>query len=177
MHDVEAIFATDSEGGMGLNGRMPWPKLTHDLQNFRMRTAGQILVMGSKTWLSKDMRNPLPDRISAVWTQQTPEQFPLPEGVIRLTGHPLSCIKLIRAAKHWSKIMVVGGAETLKAWMPFCDTVHHTDIWKSYQCDTVYRTSEWRGDFTPVMGAMMFNGAPIDYKITSWRRVQNYDKY
>lgn len=171
-----AIFATDQQGGMGLEGRMPWPRLTKDLQLFQSRTFDNIIIMGRKTWLSKDMKNPLPRRTSAVWTQHNAASFPLPENVIRLRGAPDGCLDMLssllsyhRDSAEYGAIYVIGGAETLRAWMPLCEFVCHTEIHQAYGCDTVFRNSEWRDEFELRDKTLISNEA-VPYAMTTWRR-------
>jgi dihydrofolate reductase len=148
--NIHAIFATDAKGGVGQAGRMPWPRLINDLNNFKRLTLNNIIIMGRKTWESVDMRNPLPHRTSAVWTTQGADQLPLPSGVIRLSGSPddwLASMFNAEPACH-KNYFVIGGAETLTAWMPLCSVVYQTEIInKSYDCDTVFLNSQWQTEF------------------------------
>lgn len=169
---LEAIFATDEQGGMGLNGRMPWPRLKEDMWNFKYLTQHNAIVMGSKTWLSKDMKNPLPHRTSAVWTRQTPEQLPLPEDVFRLNGDPIACLKVLQSLLKYQKVFVIGGAETLRAWIPICDTVYHTEIHESYDCDTVYKNQEWQSEFYRVSEPHLYDVNGLEFAVSTWRRIQ-----
>jgi dihydrofolate reductase len=65
---INAIFAIDEEGGMGLDGSMPWPKNLKDLNWFKVHTIGHIVVMGRGTWDATDMPSPLPNRTNWVVT-------------------------------------------------------------------------------------------------------------
>lgn len=43
---MEAIYAIDSKGGIGLNGSIPWNS-TKDLKFFYQKTKSNIVIMGS----------------------------------------------------------------------------------------------------------------------------------
>ena len=68
---INAIFAVDSQGGLGKNGSLPWPKNSEDLRWFKQNTLGHIVVMGGNTWRDPLMPKPLPGRINVVITSQT----------------------------------------------------------------------------------------------------------
>ena len=70
---INAIFAIDEDGGMGLDGSMPWPTNRSDLDWFKVHTLGHIVVMGRGTWDAKDMPKPLPRRTNWVITSGTIE--------------------------------------------------------------------------------------------------------
>lgn len=63
---IKAIFAIDAFGGMGFNGKIPWPHCSEDFKWFKENTEGHIVVMGRKTWDSVDMPSPLPNRHNIV---------------------------------------------------------------------------------------------------------------
>jgi dihydrofolate reductase len=43
---MEAIYAIDSKGGIGLNGSIPWNS-TKDLKFFYQKTKSNIVIIGS----------------------------------------------------------------------------------------------------------------------------------
>jgi len=63
---IKAIFAIDAFGGMGFNNKLPWPPCTEDFRWFQTNTTNHAVVMGRKTWESKDFPKPLPHRRNIV---------------------------------------------------------------------------------------------------------------
>ena len=63
---LNAIFAVDSEFGIGKNNSMPW-HFPEDFKFFKETTINSTIVMGNNTWLSLPKR-PLPDRYNVVIT-------------------------------------------------------------------------------------------------------------
>ena len=66
---IKAILACDETGGVGLNGKMPWPHIPIDFQWFMDQTKGHVMVMGRTTWQDSQLGHPVPDRLSYVVTR------------------------------------------------------------------------------------------------------------
>ena len=47
---INALFAVDYYGGMGLNGTLPWPQDTYNLESLDKLIVGHVVVMGRRTW-------------------------------------------------------------------------------------------------------------------------------
>lgn len=75
---MEAILACTHDGGIGLNGKLPWrlkedmklfKKITTTIQNPNDKEKGKLnaVIMGRKTWESIPMKfRPLPNRINII---------------------------------------------------------------------------------------------------------------
>lgn len=61
---LNLIVACDKNGGIGLNGGLPWSgHFKHDISNFKELTTGHGVIMGRKTWESlPDKHKPLKGR-------------------------------------------------------------------------------------------------------------------
>ena len=68
---IEAIAAVDKNLGLGYQGQM-LAHIPEDLQFFKHKTVGKIVVMGRKTYKSLPIR-PLPNRLNIVITSQASE--------------------------------------------------------------------------------------------------------
>jgi dihydrofolate reductase len=166
---ITAIFATDINGGMGKDSRMPWPRLGQDLAWFKSITVNQTVVMGAGTWFSKDMPKPLPRRTNAVWSTRTRSQLHLPDSVILLDQEaPVSAQQLIQLnmSEH---IFVIGGAVTLAQWMPLCDRVYWTHIQAKFDCDTVFAPGRWQDSFV-CETAVDHQQHQLTFQITTWNK-------
>ena len=129
---IKAIFAIDDFNGIGYLGKLPWPKITEDLQLFKQYTKNQVVVMGRKTWDSEDMPRPLPSRINAVITNR---QLDIP-GVITLNGDVIASIQLLQKNYPEKDVYIIGGAETLIQTHPIIETVYISRIQGKYMADT-----------------------------------------
>jgi dihydrofolate reductase len=165
---INAVFATDNQGGMGKNLRMPWPRLKQDLAWFKSLTENQLVIMGANTWFSTDMPTPLPKRINAVWSTRSRSQLNLPPQVLLLTGSPADCVQQLQDLNLNIRAYVIGGAQTLTAWINQCHTVHWTQIMKEYDCDCVFN-SDWQKDFW-CEGSTLHDQDQLNFQITTWNR-------
>ena len=166
---ITAIFATDIVGGMGKNLRMPWPRLDQDLSWFKSITVQCTVIMGARTWLSTDMPKPLPKRTNVVWTRRNAADLALPQSVITVTGDPENCISQLQQLNLPRQLFVIGGAQTLAHWMPYCHRVYWTQIQAQFDCDTVFAPSQWQHDFC-CEGRTQHRQDQLNYEITTWNR-------
>lgn len=176
---ITAIFATDSAGGMGANGSMPWPRLREDMRNFNAITRGNTVIMGRKTWDS-DMPTPLPGRSNVVVTRR---ELPLDRISAVVSGEPAGIIAMLdrmTGPSIYSALppswYVIGGADILRQWMPFCQRVVHTEIQGAWPCDTMFPQSEWLTEFEPDGVQLLQYTAPVPFTITSYRKVTSWQR-
>jgi len=128
---VNAIVAVDSKWGIGLDGTMPWPKLTEDLKKFKEITSGSMIVMGKNTWLSLPVK-PLPNRENIVVTRTLEDDF-----AIKVQGDAKTIITKLKSIAE-KDIWIIGGAEIYRQFLPFCNTVHITFVHDAFGCDTKF---------------------------------------
>lgn len=141
---INAIFAADYNGGMGLNGTLPWPHNTEDLTNFQRLTIDNVVVMGRRTWDDPKMPKPLKNRISYVATNRP----------ISLTGSFKGDVheNLLRLEKlHADKeIFVIGGVKLLESCRDLFDRIYLTHFKGAYRADTRIHIKEFLIGFHPV---------------------------
>lgn len=133
-----AIVAVDENYGIGKNGNL-LARISPDLKRLKALTVGNIIVMGSKTYLSFPKR-PLPDRLNIVLTRH-PESFP-----------DVMCMGSIEELAEYEKtadkpIFVLGGGEVYKQLLPYCDKVYVTKILKSFPADTYFPNLDESGEW------------------------------
>lgn len=129
---INAIFAVDTEGGLGLNGSMPWPTNQADLQWFKMHTVGQIVVMGRGTWEAKDMPSPLKGRVNWVVTSQI---SPALDGAKIWSDDPVRLLYKLERDNPSKIIWVIGGAKLLSSLEGLFDRIYLTEIAGEFGCD------------------------------------------
>ena len=76
MKEITIIVATERNGGIGFNNKIPW-KLSNDMKMFKQITSTampnkkNVVIMGRKTWESIPSKfRPLPSRFNVVVTRQ-----------------------------------------------------------------------------------------------------------
>jgi dihydrofolate reductase len=136
---INAIFATDVNGGMGYNGTLPWPSNPHDMKWFQDLTMGHIVVMGRKTWDDAKFPKPLPGRICYVLTNR---KETLPIYGRGITGDTQKTVLEIEKENPDRKIFVIGGPKILMECQPLYDYIYLTTFKGSYRCDTRIQVKE-----------------------------------
>lgn len=135
---MEIIVAVDENFGIGKDNNL-LARISPDLKRLRNFTVGNIIVMGSKTYMSFPKR-PLPDRENLVITTK-PENYP-----------EVRCFTSVEDFLEYSKtadktIYVLGGGQIYKQLLPYCDKAHVTKILHSFEADTFFpnldENEEW----------------------------------
>ena len=116
--EVHLIWAQDSNGGIGKNGKLPW-HISEDLKNFKKITSNSTIIMGRKTWDSLQSK-PLPNRRNIVLSQTKQNQ------VEAYTSYE-SCMTKLKK-DNVRKIFIIGGRSIYKLFFKTADFLHMTKI-------------------------------------------------
>lgn len=167
--NISAVFATDSAGGLGHKGAIPWPRLSADLKNFRQLTLGQLVILGSATWNSTDMPQPLPGRVNLVLSSQ---QLHMPSGHWCCSGTVAEVCEFIQGQPQLQHLhcWVIGGAQVLQQWLPWCHTVWHTSVQGQWPADCWLPAHHWQSDFQ-LLDRQSHEQQHITYDICQYQRV------
>ena len=118
---MNIIVAVDEKWGIGKNNDLLF-HLKKDMQYFKEKTTGKIVVMGSNTLLSFPQSKPLPNRTNIVlW----------PGGAERsdcIVVQSLS--ELAKTLKNYPSddIFIVGGAMFYRTMLPYCRKAYITHV-------------------------------------------------
>ena len=115
---ISLIVAASTNGVIGRGGALPW-HLSDDLRRFKAITMGKPIVMGRKTYES--IGRPLPGRQNIVITTQ-PDFAAAGCDVV---GSPDDA-KL--AAGDAEEVLVIGGGEIYRLFLPHADRVYLTRV-------------------------------------------------
>ncbi len=115
---VTLIVAVADSGVIGRDNALPW-HLPEDLKRFKRITLGKPVVMGRKTFES--IGKPLPGRQNIVVTRDANYRR---EGVSVVHGPD----DALRAADGAAEIMVIGGADLFRVFLPRAGRVHLTRV-------------------------------------------------
>lgn len=115
---ITLIVAVADSGVIGRDNTLPW-HLPEDLKRFKRLTMGKPIVMGRKTFES--IGKPLPGRQNIVVTRDTNYQRDGIHVVHDAAG-------ALRAARDAPEVMVIGGAELFRAFLPSAGRIHLTRV-------------------------------------------------
>ena len=134
---ITLIVAVADSGAIGRDNALPW-HLPDDLKRFKQLTMGKPMIMGRKTFES--IGKPLPGRHNIVVTRDTNYRR---EGVTVV--HDAAAA--VRAAGDVPEVMVIGGAELFRLFLPLAGRVHLTRVHADIEGDvrwTELDPSRWR---------------------------------
>ena len=128
---ISMIVAVDNNGGIGLNGKLPW-HVPAELEHFRQTVDGQYKVVGTKTFPSlprwcKD------NRLFTFTRNENIHKRCTLDGVVNVS--------------KTKDIFIIGGAETYAAFLPYADRILLSWIHADFEVDTYFpHTSTARRD-------------------------------
>ena len=127
---ISLIAALSENRAIGLKGRLPWPNLPNDWENFFKVTAGCKMIMGRKSYDT-------PDRLSSeagnfVITRQA--NFPLDERFGRVS----SLKEALGLCVHEKEVVVIGGEEIFRQALPKADSLHLTLVHGVFEGDAFF---------------------------------------
>ena len=127
---VSIIVAMDENGGIGLEGRVPW-RLSTDLKLFKQATMGHHLILGRKTYES--IGKPLPGRKMVVVSHQ--KDYQAPDCTIVHSFE--EALDLARTSGE-TEAFVGGGAEIYTQALPLADCIYLTRVHAAAEVDTFF---------------------------------------
>lgn len=133
--DIVLVVAAADNGVIGADGRIPW-HISEDMKRFKALTLGKTVVMGRKTWDSLP-RKPLPGRTNIVVTR---DQAWSAEGAVTAAS-PQDA-----AARAVGEVMVIGGAEIYRYFLPLATRIELTEVHGDFAGDAFFNIDRrgWR---------------------------------
>jgi dihydrofolate reductase len=125
---ITLIVAVADNGVIGRDNALPW-HLPEDLKRFKRLTMGKPIVMGRKTYES--IGKPLPGRHNIVVTRDANYRR---EGITVV--HDVDAA--VAAASDASEIMVIGGADLFRLFLPHAGRVHVTRVHAQIDGDVMW---------------------------------------
>lgn len=139
---INAIVACDTNGGIGKNNAIPWPRIKEDMLYFKELTTNNVVVMGANTWYSKDLPNPLPNRYNVVITTRN-VLTPMPDLCIR--ENIIKEVLQLEQQFPDKTIWIIGGATVFMQMSSIIDYWYVSRIDNTYDCDT-FINKMWNDD-------------------------------
>ena len=147
VHKIEAILAVDQNYGLAKNGNIPWKSKT-DMRFFKNKTINNVVVMGTKTFLSLPKGEPLKDRLNIILTRNI-NKFAEQDNVLVLDEEamliflkePEKYVQLseYKYLKTDYTIFIIGGLQIYERLCRYCSTIWLTKIKADYECDLIFK--------------------------------------
>jgi dihydrofolate reductase len=120
---ITIITAVDNNGGIGLNGKLPW-HVPAELAHFHRTVANMVTVCGVKTYHTL----PRPLRVrTMVWS----------EGGWDGVEETFSADNVLELGR-FNNIAIIGGAATYAAFLPYADKIMLSWVSGDYEVDTYF---------------------------------------
>lgn len=126
---ISMIAAIGKNRELGKNNKLLW-SIKEDMQWFRAHTMNKPVVMGRKTYES--IGKPLKNRLNIVLTRDM--SFNPDPNV--LVAHDIG--NVLYHVKDEKEVMIIGGAEIYKQFLPFTNRMYLTEIDKEFEADTFF---------------------------------------
>ena len=129
------IVAVSKNNVIGVKNDLPWD-IPEDMNFFKEKTRGKILIMGRKTFES--VGHPLPKRLNIVITRQKDYSHPSKDVII--VKSLSDAIERARAStgQYGDEVFIIGGGEIYKESLDVTDIIYLTRIHKEFKGDTFY---------------------------------------
>ncbi len=128
MSRISFVVAFDRNRVIGKDGKLPW-RLPDDMKHVRALTVGKPVIMGRRTYES--IGRPLPDRTNIVLTRDPGFAA---EGV-SVARTPDEALRLAADAPE---IIVFGGAEIFRLFLPMAERIYLTQVDADVGGDTYF---------------------------------------
>lgn len=132
---ISLIWAMDENGLIGKNNELPW-RLPRDFAFFKERTLNRTILMGRKTWDSLGGK-PLPRRRNLVLTRNGSFD-PAGAEVVHSLEEALE-----KGQVPGEELMVIGGSEIYRMFLPYADKLIVTRIDRAFEGDAYFPEVDW----------------------------------
>lgn len=166
---INALFAVDHYGGMGVNGTRPWPQTTHNLDVLKRLTHNNVVVMGRRTWNDTVMPKPFLGRIVYVATHTSVALA----GTV--SGDIVSQVLRLEQENPTRSIWIVGGPQLIESCVNILDSVYLTHVRGSFKIDTKIELRSFLTGFVPVRAEVApdFRSTLVKYTPIFKRQINN----
>lgn len=126
---ISIVAAMGKNRVIGLNNKLPWKRISADMERFKDLTLGKVVVMGRRTFES--IGRALPNRANIVLTRDKAYDA---KGCIVAN----SVDEVLSAALWYEELAVIGGAQVYEQFLPLADYMHLTLVEGEFEGDTFF---------------------------------------
>ena len=161
---MKTIVAVDNNWGIGKEGGL-LVHLPGDMQYFKEKTTGKVVVMGRTTFESLPGKKPLKGRVNIVLTRNS--DF-APEGCTRCSS--MGEVFKVLESYNMEDVFIIGGADIYRQFSPYCSGHLVTKINGVFDADKHYENLDLRDDLELVEESETQNDNGVEYRFTEYRR-------
>lgn len=137
MNKLSLIVATDKNGLIGNDGKLPW-HIPWDLKYFKTKTTGANIVMGRKTYES--IGRTLPNRTNIILT--TNPDYDMKDCII------LNSVEEVMKMSYTlnNETFIIGGVTLYNQFLPMVDNLYINEIQDVFEGDSYFphfNESDW----------------------------------
>ena len=133
---MKMIVAADRNWGIGKNGDL-LVHIPEDMEFFKEKTMGNVVVMGRKTFESFPGKKALPGRVNIVLTGNP--DWTAEDAVV---VHNMEELQTVLADYEDDRIYIIGGGQIYADFADRCSSIYVTHIDQSYEADTWFPNLE-----------------------------------
>ena len=157
-----SIIVSKSKNNMiGKDGKLLW-QLPQDLQRFKDRTRGHVIIMGRKTF--EAIGGGLPNRLNIVFTNKVDDDN------VKLVH---SMLEIQEYIENDEENFVIGGAMIYSLLMPYVKKMYVTQIYEMFEGDALFpiiKEDEWK--ITKRDGRDVIPGTQIEYEYLEYEKIE-----
>uniref|UniRef100_A0A831Z0Z3 Dihydrofolate reductase n=1 Tax=candidate division WWE3 bacterium TaxID=2053526 RepID=A0A831Z0Z3_UNCKA len=154
---ISIVVAMGKNHVIGVGGKLPWLRIPADMRRFRELTLGKPVVMGRKTFESLG-RKPLRGRLNVVLSRD--RRYKAPNCLLL---HSVEDVMEIFAG--FDEVMVIGGAEIYRAFLPYASRIYLTKIDLAFGGDTYFPYVNWPSEWRVVESERVKKGRTSPYNL------------
>lgn len=171
MRKIKLIAAVDSNWGIGFENKLLF-HLKKDMEFFREKTVGNIVVMGRKTLQSFPDGKPLPERINLVLTKRNAEELRR-----KYSGQSMSPF-IVQSREELNErlsalegeVFVIGGGEVYREFLPDASDAYITRVECRKLADTYFPDLDQNVEWEVCSVSERFEEKGIAFRFWHYRR-------
>ncbi|MBC7742678.1 MAG: dihydrofolate reductase [Bdellovibrionaceae bacterium] len=130
------IVAVSENGVIGKDNKLLW-HFTEDLNYFKKRTTGKVMIMGRKTYDS--IGKPLPKRFHIVVSRTVVDSLHEQVKYVSSLKEAYALAEKLTLSQNWpDEVMIVGGGQIYRESLADTDFIYLTRIPGKYEGDATY---------------------------------------
>jgi dihydrofolate reductase len=150
LKSIEAVLCLQENGGIGLGLDLLFKskELPGDMDRFKEKTMGKVLIMGSKTWHSIPEKWRNFEGREVIVITRNPKKIENPEKLAAISGSVMEAIHYARTNFPEKGIVCGGGGEIYRQMFPFCTCIWATIVYDKREANIIVKIPDYFQEIT-----------------------------